>query len=263
MNPEAISPRAESPGEHRSRNNDDGDNSPTSRVFQWVFKEQTEEMMKSLGRSSKQTAPDENSGSPGVKQKRNSFSSISLFSPDVVSFPPLPPRKFTTAWISPLPDISAPASDDRKCLYGYGVDAQVGSGTRYSNGSLLKDGEPDAPTGTAEPNRNPPSPDSDSQVRPKSMNLLHPQVIPRLGDPFKVGSALGCSSGARRKSSAQSVRLKINDETLEHHFHEDNTSWVKPRKDSGWPAPKSPSPEELEIREPSHTLLPPLIQVHD
>jgi hypothetical protein len=164
--------------------------------------------------------------------KGNSLSSISLFSPNVVSFPALSARKLTSDWIPPLPDMNAPSSDDAKCLYESGIDAQVGSGSKNTNASLLHVGGQDAPTNASEQPRNSSSPDSDSQMKQKSVNLLYPQVASRLGEPFKVGNPLGCSSGTRRKSSTQSIRPKVNDEALEHHFHEDQTSWVKPRKDS-------------------------------
>jgi hypothetical protein len=260
--PQASSPHAESPAEHRRKSSDCGDNSPTSRVFQWMFKEPKEEIVKALGPFPKHTVPDENPESPTVPGKRNSFSSISLFRPDVVSFPPLPARKFTSDWISPLPDIIAPASDDGKCLYDAGIDAQVGSGAKDPTASLLHVGEQSIPVETTGQHRSSPSPDSESCMRRKSANILHLQVSPRLGDPFKVGNALGCSSGARRKSSTQAVRLKINDERMEHHFHEDQTSWVKPPKDSGWPAPKSPFPEEFDSRKSSHALPPPFMPGH-
>ena len=218
---EAGSPHEVLPGEHRHKSSDKGDIPPMSRVFQWVFKEPTEEMVKALGPFPKQTAPDKISESPAVLDKKISFPSISLFSPDVVSFPPLPARKFTNDWISPLPDLSAPASDDSKCLYDARIDAQVGSGAKDPNASLLHVGEQTAPVEATKQHRSSPSPDTDSNRRRKSANLLHPEVTPRLGDSFKVGNAIGCSSGARRKSSTRSVRLNIDDEGLEHHFQKD------------------------------------------
>ncbi len=261
-NPEVSSSHAGSPGEHQRRSHDGGDSSPTSRVLQWVFKQPTGDMAKSLGSLPKQTVPDGIPEFPIAPGKRCSIPPISVFSPDVVSFPPLPARKFTSDWISPLPDMSAPASDDRKCLYDAGVDAQVGSGFKDLKSPLLHVNGQAAPAKSAEQHPNPTSPYSEFHKSKESTNLLHPLVSPRLGDPFKVGNALGCSSGARRKSSTQSARLRISDEALEHHFREDQTSWVKPRKDSGWPAPKSPSPEELDSRKSSHASPPPVMQTH-
>jgi hypothetical protein len=84
---------------------------------------------------------------------------------------------------------------------GSGIDAQVGSASKNTDASLLHVGGQDAPTNASEQPRNSSSPDSDSRMKQKSVNLLHPQVASRLGDPSKVGDALGCSSGARRKSS--------------------------------------------------------------
>jgi hypothetical protein len=164
--------------------------------------------------------------------------------------------------VSPLPDITVSASDDAKCLYDAGIDAQVGCSSKDRNVPVLHVGEQDTPTEATEQHRNPPSYVSDSNKRRKSANLLRPEVTPGLGDPFKVGNAIGCSSGARRKSSTQSMCLKINDQGLEHDFHEDQIPCVKLRKDSGWPAPKSPSPEEPASRKSSNVLPPPLMQTH-
>jgi hypothetical protein len=247
------------PGNHRHKSSDNGDNSPTSRVFQGVFKELTKEMPRAPRPFPEQTAPDKNIESQAMPGKRNSFPSIS-FRPDVVSFPPLPSRKFTSDWISPLPDMSKPASGGGKCLYGAGIDAHVCASLKDPNTSALDVGQGGAVTEANEQQRRSPSPDSESHVRGKSANLLHPQVSARLGDRFKVGNAIGCSSGVRRKSSTRSVPLKINDEAPKHHLHEDQTSWVKPWKDSGWPAPKSSSPEELNSRKSSQTLPPLFMQ---
>jgi hypothetical protein len=189
---------------------------------------------------------------PTVSDKGKSCPPITITRPDVVSFPPLPSQQFTSDWFSPLPDMSAPASEDSKCLFGAGIDTRVADTPKGRNTSLLSVSGKSTPKGETGHRQESTSSGCNSNTRRKSVNPIHPQVCPRLGDAFKIGNAIGSSSGARRKSSTQSVRLKIDNEALEHHYHEDQTSWTKPRKDSGWPVANLPSPEEPDSRKSSH-----------
>lgn len=243
---------------------EDGDNSPTSRVFQWIFKDQTEDMISISEKSPKQPHSLIPEGEPPILSGEGEpYPSITLARPDVVSFPPLPSRQSTSDWISPLPDMSAPSSGDGKCFYRADADARVGDTSNDVNISLLNVSGNTAPKAETERRQELPVSDAGSNTRQGSSTLLQPQVSSCLGDQFKIGKATGSSSGARRKSSSHSVRLRIDNEALEPHYHEGQTSWTKPRKHSWWPFPKSPSSKELASRKISGTPTPPSVAERD
>jgi hypothetical protein len=177
--------------------------------------------------------------------------------PDVISFPPLPSRKFTSDWISPLPDITTrvfpmlqitepPLQPDGGSLYDSGIDARTG---QLHSGITTPNKGAHSPELTSS---NPSSPHiqyQSSDPKPpgkKSLALPQQETAPRTGHVFTLGHAIGVSSGVRRKSSTQSKHIHIAHSLPDcHHGSE---PWIKPRKDSGWPTRESPSPEELNTR---------------
>jgi hypothetical protein len=130
-------------------------------------------------------------------------------------------------------------------LYDVGIDARSGPPSGSVTPSYPMEAEMlSSITEQSSPNLDTPSPGTPS-ARRKSYGFLMPQPAPRLWGSTKQGNAIGSSSGARRKSSSsqRSTRIRIDDSALEHQRAQDSKPWVKPRKDSGWPAAKSPSPE--------------------
>lgn len=258
--------RPVSPKQRQHENTNGGDNSPTSDVYQWNFKEPTENMIVGSGQSPKQsnlTSPNTNAEVPAASDEGRSGSPISLVRPDVVSFPPLPARKFTSDWISPLPDMCASLSGDSKYPRGTGIDTRASNLSKSINAPLLDIGIEDTPILEIGHRQEPQSPDSDSSNKKKSVNLLHLQVCPRLGDLFKVGNAIGSSSGARRKGSTRSARIQTGDDVYECSHYEDQSPWTGSHKDSEWPSLKTPPTGELNHRRSSHALLLPGTHVKD
>ncbi len=241
---------------------------PCTRVMSTLEKEKSSHLAAAEPRSPNSNLPTETHDPSG---KAFSSSAPELKRPEVVSFPPLPARKETTDWISPLPDLSVFTFPDTSgSLYTDGIDAQLSITKRVSTSSLLNLRSWEPETREPEPREDSSAEESltrskstsllypqvllpaeESTVRRKSAVPLHPRVVARTGDSFKLGSAIGSSCGTRRKSSDRSIRLRIAEEALERHYHQDQTSWTKPRKDSGWPAHMSPSPESIHSRKAS------------
>ena len=147
---------------------------------------------------------------------RSAFSETKL--QDVVSFPPLAPRKKTNDWYSPLPpmEMSPPLATSRS-LYDIGIDVTFGPESsktitpKSSQTSWVRSAEvspsrsvwfnPDYEMRSRSPETN-----LDEQIRRKSVIKAHPNAFARTGDSSTVGSSLGASSGERRKSSTPSIQ---------------------------------------------------------
>lgn len=148
---------------------------------------------------------------------RSSFSETDV--QDVVSFPPLTPRKKTIDWYSPLPPIEVEMP--RRSLYDIGVDVSFGPSSsktvtpRSSQTSWVRSTQV-SPSRSIEFNPNYeirckiPGPhsneDAQHQDRRRSVIKAHPNATARTGDLSAAGSALGTSSRERRKSSSPSTQ---------------------------------------------------------
>ncbi|PMD48109.1 hypothetical protein L207DRAFT_505173 [Hyaloscypha variabilis F] len=146
---------------------------------------------------------------------------------DVVSFPPLKPRKKTNDWHSPLPpmEMSPPLSASRS-LYDLGIDVSLGPSssttvTPKSSQTSWARSPRVSPSPSIEfdpsydirPKSSRPIPDE--HVRKKSVIKAHPTATARTGDPSTVGSSLGISSRERRKSSNPNVQRQHSSCILE------------------------------------------------
>ena len=165
---------------------------------------------------------------------------------DVVSFPPLPPRKTTNDWYSPLPDIisSVPKSPAVRSLYDAGIDATgvlptIPQASKPEKLSFLPLSGSPSPLGSPrlEPNL-------DYDRRRKSLIKAHPHTPARVGSQSAMGSSIGASSGERRSSAKTAFqRVKTIDNV---HKGERTGTWTRNRPPSVCPPPKTPSPTELE-----------------
>ncbi len=180
----------------------------------------------------------------------------------VVSFPPLPQRSSTSEWNVPLPDLctpfitpsteiptinfpvnsySDPASrnssdtdNDERNLYKYGIDASFGVSATAPTTPLIK-----TTLWGSEESATPP------QQRRRSSAIPVGNILRKKVSSQKLGSALGASSGARRKSSPRIDHIRIASPGIGKE--EGRAPWRKARKDSGYPGlvpPASPSDEE-------------------
>jgi hypothetical protein len=172
---------------------------------------------------------------------------------DVISFPPLPTRKETTDWITPLPDINSSETCEDTSLWSRGIDAHTGGKTPQIPTALPNIYTPDKnihefpnknkdkplslfkkPSQSETPNRNL----NQSHSKRKSIILQHPFALHRTGETFKLGSAIGTSTGARRNSSTRAIQIRIEHKEVADRV-DDRKPWTKPRRDSGWPTTKS------------------------
>lgn len=185
-----------------------------------------------------------------AKGKARAFVRQAVSSPeieDVVSFPPLPPRKTTNDWYSPLPDIvsSPPKCPSIRSLYDEGIDAtrvvpihSPASKPQRLPFLPLTDAPSPLPSPCIEFN-----PDYD--LRPKSLIKAHPHTPARVGSQSAMGSSIGASSGERRRSSARLGLQRV--QTIDNiHKGQRAGTWTRNRPPSICPPPKTPSPTELE-----------------
>jgi hypothetical protein len=196
---------------------------------------------------------------------------------DVVSFPPLPQRHSTSDWLVPLPDINTPAAEvpvislfapsahasldasagqeDKngpQDLYSLGVDVtlpQSRTAPTTPQNKLNFWGREDgrAATDTARRqssvhealSRTAGTPSSGA-VSPR--NVEPAPVIKRTSNT-KLGSALGISGSAKRKGS-RVEHIRIMEAALQKPTS--RHTWVKPRKDSGYPGAALPISSDEE-----------------
>jgi hypothetical protein len=139
---------------------------------------------------------------------------------DVVSFPPLTPRKKTNDWYSPLPpmemDMSPPLST-RRSLYDIGIDVSFGPSSsktvtpKSSRTSWVRSTQV-SPSRSIEFDPNyeirckSPRPHLEDYERRKSVIKAHPNATAHIGDISTAGSSLGTTSHVKRKSSTPSVQ---------------------------------------------------------
>lgn len=190
---------------------------------------------------------------------------------DVVSFPPLPQRHSTSEWQVPPTDINTPLEtpdqevpniflrhpsnahsvpvkydsdsdgDDENKLYRYGIDATIKPSV-----SRISATAPTSPTpmikttlwGSDVPAS---SPDF-SPLRRRSSLIPVPNMLKKQTSNTKLGSAIGASSGARRRSSTRAEHIRIVTAQLEKERGKE--PWRKARKDSGYPGLAPPSSDE-------------------
>lgn len=183
---------------------------------------------------------------------------------DVVSFPPLPPRKTTSDWYSPLPDIGSSApisppmsppkspSPSSRSLYNGGVHAtgavSINAPKPLRPPFMPYVDRPDSPSVEFNP---------DYDVHRKSVVKAHPQSPARLGSQASMGSSIGASSGERRKSSAKPGIQRVR--TIDNiHKGSRAGTWTRNRPPSVCPPPKTPSPAEYnEDNDNSRPMSPP------
>jgi hypothetical protein len=139
---------------------------------------------------------------------------------DVVSFPPLAPRKKTNDWYSPLPPMEAqmpPPLATSRSLYDIGIDVSFGPSSsktvtpRSSQTSWVRSTEV-SPTRSIEFDPNYEirckSPESclEDPIHRKCVIKAHPNASARTGEFSTIGSSLGASSHEKRKSSTPIVQ---------------------------------------------------------
>ncbi len=158
---------------------------------------------------------------------RSAFSETNV--QDVVSFPPLKPRKKTIDWYSPLPPIEVEMS--RRSLYDIGVDVSFGPSSsktvtpRSSRTSWVRSTQvshscsiefnPNYEMRCRIPGRYS-NDDAQHQDRRTSVIKAHPNATARTVDLSAAGLALGTSSRERKESSTPSTqrpRSSIDDST--------------------------------------------------
>ncbi|KAH6678545.1 hypothetical protein B0J14DRAFT_582995 [Halenospora varia] len=200
------------------------------------------------------------------RQPRGSRSESQLL--DVVSFPPLP-RRTTSDWFSPLPEIEmASESYNSKCLYSIGLDITCGPSSCSSKTITPGNSSPTFVRNTAIPKCSSvdfrpyynhwsknmvrsstaplsglsSSPGKDSTTNGKGTVDIRPKASPQTGLSAETGHFIGVASDKRRTSSTQSLqRVRTID-------HKDKGSragtWSQRRLPSVCPPPISASPPE-------------------
>jgi hypothetical protein len=168
---------------------------------------------------------------------------------DVVSFPPLPARRTTSDWYSPLPDIETPLPlSERRSLYDIGIDVTCSPPSSKPT-ILTVDQNPwvrSAQVLSPEPSRAPTrSIRSDYEIRRKSVIRTHPKAPARVGESSAMGSSVGASSRERRRSSTKSLKGIRHVRTIDNKPERPGT-WIKRRPPSICPPPKTPSPSEMD-----------------
>jgi hypothetical protein len=196
---------------------------------------------------------------PKARRKVKSRTTRGMAAPeieDVVSFPPLPPRKTTGDWYSPLPDIG-PSS--------ISVSPPMASPKFQSRSSQSLNDEGIDATGTISINapktqrprlrpvkdlQDSPTPsvvfDPDYDLRRKSVVRAHPHTPARTGCQATMGSSIGASSGERRQISARPGVQRVRTIDNIHKPSSREGTWTRNRPPSVCPPPKTPSPAELD-----------------
>jgi hypothetical protein len=195
-----------------------------------------------------------------TKAKRKISARPALTSPeveDVVFFPPLPTRKTTNEWFSPLPDIGShpPKSPSPKSLYDEGIDATGVIATslpapkaqKHTHFAMMERLE--SPTSSVEF-------DPGYDLRRKSVVKAHPQAPARVGTQASMGSSIGASSGERRKSSVKPGVKRVR--TIDNANRPSRAgTWTRNRPPSVCPTPIAASPAEISDNEDSTATSPP------
>ena len=164
---------------------------------------------------------------------------------DVVFFPPLPTRRTTSDWYSPLPNIdcSPTKSPTSQSLCNEIIDAtgaitpNIPAPQPQRHLYFPTMDRPESPTPNAELNSNYTAPR-------KSVIKAHPQAPARTGSQATIGSSIGASSGERRKSSVKPSIKRVH--TIDHVSKGSRTrNWTRNRPPSVCPPPISASPGEI------------------
>ncbi|CZR61024.1 uncharacterized protein PAC_10920 [Phialocephala subalpina] len=195
---------------------------------------------------------------------------------DVVSFPPLPPRKHTEEWFSPLPEmITTPTLNNSRSLYDIGLDANFGplssntvtpkaSQTHFPRPAEASPPQTASPSGSIEfkPGwdmrkksvvKSSPvvelsrSDTSDAlNMRKKSVIKNHPTAKSRAADLGEMGSSIGSHCHERRRSSVTPARVQRVRTIDNVHKGEREVPSSKWRPPSVCPSRKPSSPSEIE-----------------
>ena len=190
---------------------------------------------------------------------------------DVVSFPPLPQRHSTSEWQVPPTDINTPwetpdqevpdiflrhpsnahsvpvkydsdsDGDDENKLYRYGIDATIKPSVSRISATAPTTPAPMIKTTLWGSDVTATSPQV-SPLRRRSSLIPIPNMLKKQTSNTKLGSAIGASSGARRRSSTRAEHIRIVTAQLEKERGKE--PWRKARKDSGYPGLAPPSSDE-------------------
>lgn len=180
---------------------------------------------------------------------------------DVVSFPPLLPRKTTSEWFSPLPametasPLATPPLEASRNLYDFGLDITGTMTPRAKTKSWVRsiEASPAASPGIEfrhdyEFGRVSLEHHADLAHRRKSVVKPHPKAAARTGQPFAMGSSIGSFASERRRSSGPRIqRVRTIDNV--HKGERDAPIASRWRKPSIAPARKTSSPAPPDICE--------------
>ena len=179
---------------------------------------------------------------------------------DVVFFPPLPTRKTTNDWYSPLLDIDcSPTKSPPQSLYNNDIDAIGALQTIIPAPKPQKRprfsvrGLPESLTsGVVDIN-----PHCDLlHTRHKSVVRAHPQAPARTGTQASMGSSIGASSRERKRSSIKPGIKRV--QTIDHANKGSRAgTWTRNRPPSVCPPPISASPAEISDNESLGAMTPP------
>lgn len=185
---------------------------------------------------------------------------------DVVSFPPLPRRHSTSEWQVPPTDINTPLEtpdqevlnislrhasnahsvpvkydsnsdiDDENKLYRYGIDATIRPSVSRTSATvpMIKTTLWGSDVLATSPHISP--------LRRRSSFIPVPNMLKKQTSNTKLGSAIGASSGAPRRSSTRAEHVRIVTTELEKERGKE--PWRKARNDSGYPGLAPPSSDE-------------------
>ncbi len=165
---------------------------------------------------------------------------------DVVSFPPLSPRKATNDWFSPLPGMETISSltthplTNSRSLYDLGVDVTIGpsgsttpkapftswvrSAEAFPPQSLSIDFKTDYGFG-----RMSTSTLADKETRRRSVVKPHPKASARTGQSSAMGSSIGNHSREKRQSSTPYIqRVRTIDNIHKGERETPSTRWRPP-----------------------------------
>ncbi|KAE8440534.1 hypothetical protein EG329_007261 [Mollisiaceae sp. DMI_Dod_QoI] len=199
---------------------------------------------------------------------------------DVFSFPPLPPRKATEEWFSPLPEmISNTTLSTSRSLYDIGLDANFGPLCSKTITPKASQGYFPRPAELSSPQVSPSESiefkpgfsmrkkgvinnqqtkvglsqseslgfKPDLEVRKKSVIKDHPTAVSRVAELGTMGSAIGSYGHERRRSSAVPGPRIQRVRTIDNiHKGEHDSPPSKWRPPSAFPSRKPSSPTEVE-----------------
>ncbi|EPE28862.1 hypothetical protein GLAREA_00020 [Glarea lozoyensis ATCC 20868] len=164
---------------------------------------------------------------------------------DVISFPPLPPRKTTNDWHTPLPAIEMAPKPHGKHLYDLGLDIHCGhSGVsstaltprQLSYARYIQQETEEAPRKIIRSETLP-------LIEFKGAIQIQPKAPSRTSVSPEIGHSIDTCPANRKTSSADVMRCVT---TVDNARKSQKTStWIKVRPPSVCPSPQPPTPTEL------------------